>query len=127
MNKKLICGLTIIIFSIFFIQPVFSQEPEPPRIPEPSPEPKPIKIPDPEPIREPFPEESDTAKIQRLTEENIKLRDENFILQVQITELNKIIENLQAITMEQIKVIMELVTQLREAVFEDLFPSTKNL
>lgn len=127
MNKKLICGLTIIIFSIFFIQPVFSQEPEPPRIPEPSPEPKPIKIPDPEPIREPFPEESDTAKIQRLTEENIKLRDENFILQVQITELNKIIENLQAITMEQIKVIMELVTQLREAVFEDLFPSTENL
>ena len=127
MNKKLICGLTIIIFSIFFIQPVFSQEPEPPRIPEPSPGPKPIKIPDPEPIREPFPEESDTAKIQRLTEENIKLRDENFILQVQITELNKIIENLQAITMEQIKVIMELVTQLREAVFEDLFPSTENL
>ena len=127
MNKKLICGLTIIIFSIFFIQPVFSQEPEPPRIPEPSPEPKPIKIPDPEPIREPFPEESDTAKIQRLTEENIKLRDEHFILQVQITELNKIIENLQAITMEQIKVIMELVTQLREAVFEDLFPSTENL
>lgn len=127
MNKKLICGLTIIIFSIFLIQPVFSQEPEPPRIPEPSPEPKPIKIPDPEPIREPFPEESDTAKIQRLTEENIKLRDENFILQVQITELNKIIENLQAITMEQIKVIMELVTQLREAVFEDLFPSTENL
>ena len=127
MNKKLICGLTIIIFSIFFIQPVFSQEPGPPRIPEPSPEPKPIKIPDPEPIREPFPEESDTAKIQRLTEENNKLRDENFILQVQITELNKIIENLQAITMEQIKVIMELVTQLREAVFEDLFPSTENL
>jgi len=127
LNKKLICGLTIIIFSIFFIQPVFSQEPEPPRIPEPSPEPKPIKIPDPEPIREPFPEESDTAKIQRLTEENNKLRDENFILQVQITELNKIIENLQAITMEQIKVIMELVTQLREAVFEDLFPSTENL
>ena len=127
MNKKLICGLTIIIFSIFLIQPVFSQEPEPPRIPEPSPEPKPIKIPDPEPIREPFPEESDTAKIQRLTEENIKLRDENFILQVQITELNKIIENLQAITMEQIKVIMELVTQLRETMFEELFPSTENL
>ena len=127
LNKKLIFGLTIIIFSLFFIQPVFSQEPQPPRIPEPSPEPKPIKIPDPEPIREPFPEESDTAKIQRLTEENIKLREENFVLQVQITELNKIIENLHAITMEQIKVIMELVTQLREAVFEELFPSTVNL
>ena len=127
MNKNLLFGLTIIIFSLFFIEPVFSQEPEPPRIPEPSPEPKPIKIPDPEPIREPFPEESDTAKIQRLTEENTKLRGENFILQVQIVELNKIIENLHAITMEQIKVIMELVNQLRETVFEKLFSSTINL
>ena len=127
MNKNLLFGLTIIIFSLFFIEPVFSQEPEPPRIPEPSPEPKPIKIPDPEPIREPFPEESDTAKIQRLTEENTKLREENFILQVRIVELNKIIENLHAITMEQIKVIMELVNQLREAVFEKLVPPTINL
>jgi hypothetical protein len=127
LNKNLLFGLTIIIFSLFVIQPVFSQEPGPPRIPEPSPEPKPIKIPDPEPIREPFPEESDTAKIQRLTEENTKLREQNFILQVQITELNKIIENLHAITMEQIKVIMKLVTQLREAVFEKLGPPTINL
>jgi hypothetical protein len=126
-NKNLTFGLTIIIFSLFFIQPVFSQEPEPPRIPEPSPEPKPIKIPEPEPIREPFPEESDTAKIQRLTEENTKLREENFNLQVQITELNNTIENLYAITMEQIKVIMELVNQLREAVFEKLVPPTINL
>jgi hypothetical protein len=126
-NKNLTFGLTIIIFSLFFIQPVFSQEPEPPRIPEPSPEPKPIKIPEPEPIREPFPEESDTAKIQRLTEENTKLREENFNLQVQIIELNNTIENLYAITMEQIKVIMELVNQLREAVFEKLVPPTINL
>jgi len=127
LNKNLIFGLTIIIFSLFFIQPVFSQEPEPPRIPEPSPEPKPIKIPDPEPIREPFPEESDTTKIQRLTEENAMLREENFNLQVHIAELNDIIENLQAITMEQIKVILELVNLLRETVFEKPFSSTENL
>jgi hypothetical protein len=126
-NKNLTFGLMIVIFSLFFIHPVFSQEPEPPRIPEPSPEPKPIKIPEPEPIREPFPEESDTAKIQRLTEENTKLKEENFNLQVQITELNKKVENLYAITMEQIKLIMELVDQLREAVFEKLVPPTINL
>ena len=112
---------------MFFIQPVFSQEPEPPRIPEPSPEPKPIKIPDPEPIREPFPEESDTEKIQKLTKENEQLREENFNLRVQITELNKIIENLQAITLEQIKVIMNLVNQLQETIFEKSFPSMENL
>ncbi len=127
MNKSLIFGFTIIIFSLFFIPPVFSQEPEPPKIPEPSPEPKPIKIPDPEPIREPFPEESDTAKIQRLTEENSNLIEENFNLRVQISELNNIIEKLQEITMEQIKVILALVDQLRETVFEKPFSSAKNL
>ena len=127
MNKNLLFGLVIIIFSLFFIQPVFSQEPGPPTIPEPSPEPKPIKIPDPEPIREPFPEESDTAKIQRLTEENSNLREQNFNLQVQIAELNNIIEKLQEITLEQIKVIMTLVDQLRETVFENSFSSAKNL
>jgi outer membrane biosynthesis protein TonB len=127
LNKNLIFGLTIIISSFFLIQPVFSQEPEPPKIPEPSPEPKPIKIPEPEPIREPFPEESDTAKIQRLTEENTQLREDNFNLQVQITELNKTIENLHAITMEQIKVILALLDQLRETVFENPFSSEINL
>lgn len=120
LKKSFIFSITIIIFSLSSIPLVFSQEPEPPKIPEPSPEPKPIKVPEPEPIREPFPEESDTAKIQRLTEENTKLREENFNLQVQIAELNDVIENLQAITMEQIKVIMELVHQLREAIFESV-------
>ena len=62
MNKKFIFGISIIIFSLISIDPVFSQEPGPPKIPEPSPEPKPIKIPDPEPIREPFPEEGDAEK-----------------------------------------------------------------
>ncbi len=107
--------------------PVFSQEPEPPKIPEPSPEPKPIQVPDPEPIRQPFPEESDTAKIQRLTEENENLREINFNLQVQIAELNEIIEKLHAITMEQIKVILALVDQLQETIFEKLFSSKINL
>ena len=127
MNKNLIFGLTIIIFSLFFIQPVFSQEPGPPKIPEPSPGPAPIKIPEPEPIREPFPDESDSEKIQKLTEANAQLREENFNLKVQIAELNKIIENLQAITLEQIKVIMELVNQLQETLFENLFSSVTNL
>ena len=127
MNKNLIFGLTIVIFSLFFVQPVFSQEPGPPKIPEPSPEPKPIKIPEPEPIREPFPQESDTEKIQRLTAENTKLKEENLNLKVQNVELNKIIENLQAVTLEQIKVILELVNQLRETIFEKIIPSTINL
>ncbi len=127
MNKSIIFGISIIIFSLVTVNPVFSQEPEPPKIPEPSPEPKPIKIPEPEPIREPFPEESDTAKIQRLTEENERLREDNLNLQIQITELNKAIENLHAITMEQIKVILALLDQLREAVFENPFSSNNNL
>lgn len=125
MKNRLIFGILIIIFSLFSFNNAFSQEPVPPKIPEPSPEPKPIQIPDPEPIREPFPEESDAEKIQRLTEENERLQEDNFNLQVQITELNKIIENLQAITLEQIKVIMSLVEQLREVVFGESFhPST---
>jgi len=127
LKKNLIFGLTIIIFSLFFIQPGFSQEPEPPKFPEPSPGPTPIKIPEPEPIREPFPEESDAEKIQKLTEENAQLKEKNFNLQVQVAELNKIIENLQAITLEQIKVIMSLVNQLEETIFEKLFSSIINL
>ena len=127
MKKNLIFGLTILIFSVFFIQPSFSQEPEPPKFPEPSPGPTPIKIPEPEPIREPFPEESDAEKIQKLTEENAQLKEKNFNLQVQIAELNKIIENLQAITLEQIKVIMSLVSQLEETIFEKSYSSIINL
>ena len=107
--------------------PAYSQEPGPPKIPEPSPEPQPIPIPEPEPIREPFPEESDTEKIQRLSKENTQLREENLQLKIQVTELNKIIENLQAITLEQIKVIMQLVQQLQEAIFSMPYSSPTNL
>jgi len=119
-RKQMSFVLGGIVFLLLFMQPVYSQEPEPPKIPEPSPEPKPIKIPEPEPIRDPFPEESDSEKIQRLNEENSKLREENFKLQTEIVELNETIEKLRAITMEQIKVIMKLVSQLNEIVFEKL-------
>ena len=121
MKNVLVFGVTFVILFSFFISPAFSQEPGPPELPEPSPGPDPIKAPDPDPIQEPFPEESDSKKIQRLTEENNELKEQNLRLQVQINELNKIIENLQSITLEQIKVIMELVNQLNEALFGKLF------
>jgi hypothetical protein len=118
MNNKIIYLFFIVVFSLVLVNPVYSQEPGPPKIPEPSPEPQPIPIPEPEPIREPFPEESDTEKIERLTKENTQLKEENLRLQIQVNELNKIVENLQAITLEQIKVIMQLVQQLQEAIFD---------
>ena len=118
MNNKVIYLFFIVVFSLILVNPAYSQEPGPPKIPEPSPEPKPIPIPEPEPIREPFPEESDTEKIQRLTKENTQLKEKNLRLQIQVNELNKIIENLQAITLEQIKVIMQLVKQLQETIFD---------
>lgn len=125
-NYKIIY-LFFIVFSLVLFNPAYSQEPGPPKIPEPSPEPQPIPIPEPEPIREPFPKESDTEKIQRLTKENTQLKEENLRLQIQVTELNKIVENLQAITLEQIKVIMQLVQQLQEAIFDMPSSLEKNL
>jgi hypothetical protein len=118
MKNKIIYLLLIVVYSLVLVNPAYSQEPGPPKIPGPSPEPQPIPIPEPEPIREPFPEESDTEKIQRLTKENTQLTEENLRLQIQVNELNKIVENLQAITLEQIKVIMQLVQQLQEAIFD---------
>ena len=118
MNKKIIFGISVTLIALFSINSGFAQEPGPPKIPEPSPEPKPIKLPEPDPIREPFPEESDTEKIQRLTEENEQLQEENLRLKIQVNELNEIIEKLQAITLEQIKVIMQLVEQLKEIFYE---------
>ena len=120
MNLKIIFVFAIVSLGLFSINSAFSQEPEPPRIPEPSPEPKPIKLPEPDPIREPFPEESDTEKIKRLTDENDQLKEENLILQIKINELNETVEQLQAITREQIKVILQLVEQLREILFEGI-------
>ena len=123
------------IFSLAFLDSSFAQEirqePEPPRIPEPSPEPEPIKLPEPEPIPEPFPGESDSEKIQRLTKENGDLKSQNSKLQTQIADLqkensnlesevvllNQQIEKLREITLEQIKVIMDLVSKIREVIF----------
>lgn len=119
MNLKVALMLSIFTLGLLYTNPAFSQEPEPPKIPEPSPEPKPIKLPEPEPITEPFPEESDAEKIQRLTDENENLKKENLELKIRINELNEIVEKLQAITLEQIKVIMQLVEQLREVLFTE--------
>ena len=77
-EKKIILGFSVIILALISVNPAFSQEPGPPKIPEPSPEPEPIKLPEPDPIREPFPEESDAEKIQRLTEENEQLKEAVF-------------------------------------------------
>ena len=119
-EKKIILGFSVIILALISVNPAFSQEPGPTKIPEPSPEPEPMKLPEPDPIREPFPEESDAEKIQRLTKENEQLKEENLRLKIQINELNEIIEKLQAITLEQIKVIMQLVEQLKEALFDGI-------
>ena len=99
------------------------------------PEPEPIPQPEPEPIREPFPGLTDEEKLEQLTEENKKLKAENTklesqiddlkidksFLQNQIDELNKKLNDLNAVVLEQIKVIMSLVIQLKDTVFEKIF------
>ena len=144
MKKEILIG-TIVFISLFIIPNVFAQEvkqePEPPQIPEPTPEPEPIKLPEPEPVPEPFPEETESEKIQRLTEENNKLKQQNSNLQNEITklqqqkskldeEINSLkvrIEKLHEITMEQIRVIMDLVNRLKEVIFEKPILSLTNL
>ena len=115
-----------IIFSANLI-PSFAlepdQEPEPPQIPEPAPEPEPIPISKPPPPPEPFPGETTSEKIERLTLENEKLKQENKNLQSEISELNKKIQSLKDITMEQIRVILDLTNKLKEIIFEKLFSS----
>ena len=134
---------TLLLFSILFtsvlVNQTFAQQedqvPTPPPIPQPIPEPEPIPQPQPEPIKEPFPGLSDEEKLEQLTEENKKLKaekaklgsqidelkiDKSF-LQNQISELNKKLNNLNAVVLEQIKVIMSLVTQLKDTVFEKVF------
>lgn len=114
-NTTLVLSLLLLVP---FTQVVFAQieNPSPPRIPEPSPEPEPIAIPEPEPIKEPFPEETESEKIERLTEENEKLREENSNLEDQVTKLiqeivnlDEKIKELQTIILEQIKIIMNLI------------------
>ncbi len=137
------CLLTLLLFSILFtsvlVNQSFAQQedqiPTPPPIPQPIPEPEPIPQPEPQPIREPFPGLTDEEKLEQLTEENKKLKAENIklesqiddlkidksFLQNQIDELNKTLNNLHAVVLEQIKVIMSLVIQLKDTVFEKVF------
>lgn len=133
---------TLLLFSILFTgvfaNQTFAQEdqvPVPPPVPQPIPEPEPIPQPKPEPIKEPFPGLTDEERLEQLTEENKKLKaekaqlesqndklkiDKSF-LQNQIGELNKKLNDLNAVVLEQIKVIMNLVTQLKETLFEKVF------
>jgi len=128
-----------ILFTSIFANQTFAQEedqvPTPPPIPQPIPEPEPIPQPEPEPIREPFPGLTDEEKLEQLTEENKKLKAEKVklgsqiddlkidksFLQSQIDELNKKLNDLNAVVLEQIKVIMQLVIQLKNTVFEKVF------
>lgn len=117
------------------------EEPGPPQIPEPEPEPDPIRKSDPEPVPDPFPGETESEKIQRLTAENNNLKQQitnlqgeistlksdKLQLQAQISELNASIESLKEITMEQIRVIMDLANKLKDVLFEKIFSPTINL
>ena len=117
------------------------QEPEPPQIPEPTPEPEPIRTPDPVPVPDPFPGETESEKIQRLTKENNELKQQNInleveistlkneksILQAEILELNDTIQNLKELTMEQVRVIMDLANRLKDVLFEKILSATINL
>ncbi len=145
MKSSLIFGLTVMLLLVSSLQFTLAfeteQEPKPPGIPEPSPEPAPIQLPKSDPVPEPFPEDTDLEKIQRLTEENDKLKqqntnlqgqiltikNENSRLQAEILELNDSIANLKEIAMEQIQVIMDLVNRLKDVLFEKIFSPIINL
>ena len=107
----------------------------PPVIPQPEPEPDPITPKDPEPIEEPFPGLTDKEKIQKLTEENEKLKSENAelktetetfkiqknFLQDQIEDLKNKLADRKAVILEQIKVILFLVDQAKNAILDNFF------
>jgi len=134
---------TLLLFSILFTSVLANQSfaqqedqvPGPPPIPQPIPEPEPIPRPEPDPIEEPFPGLTDEEKLEQLIEENKKLKAEKAqlesqidelkieksFLRSQIDELNKKLNNLHAVVLEQIKVIMTLVIQLKDTVFEKVF------
>ena len=134
---------TLLLFSILFTSVLANQSfaqqedqvPIPPPIPQPIPEPEPIPQPKPEPIKEPFPGLTDEEKLEKLIEENKKLKAEKAqlgsqiddlkikksFLQSQIDKLNKKLNDLNAVVLEQIKVIMQLVVQLKNTVFENVF------
>ncbi len=132
---------TLLLFSILFTSVLANQTfaledqvPIPP-VPQPIPEPEPIPQPKPKPIEEPFPGLTEEEKLEQLTEENKKLKAEKAqleskvnelkiekgFLQNQIDALHKQLNDLNAVALEQIKVIMDLVLQLKETVFEKVF------
>jgi uncharacterized coiled-coil DUF342 family protein len=55
------------------------------------------------------------------------LKNEKSRLQAEISELNYSLQNLREVTLEQIRVIMELANQLKEIIFEKIFPPTIKL
>ena len=79
----------------------------------------------------PSPEESDSEKIKRLTQENNNLEQQNknlqtqisslnnekYRLQEEISELNNSIKNLKEVVLEQLHVIMELTNQIKKIFF----------
>jgi len=132
---------TLLLFSILFTSVLANQTfaledqvPIPP-VPQPIPEPEPIPQPKPKPIEEPFPGLTEEEKLEQLTEENKKLKAEKAQLESQVNELkiekgflqnqinalHKQLNDINAVALEQIKVIMDLVTQLKETVFEKVF------
>ena len=136
---------TLLLFSILFSaslsNQVFAQDPGPPPVPQPIPEPEPIPKKEPKPIEEPFPGLTDEEKIEKLTEENKKLKAEKAqlesqvkdlkiekgFLENQIAELQIKLENLNAIVLEQIKVLLQLAAQIKEMMFEGLFSSSNSV
>jgi len=137
----------ILLATLIFLIPLSSiisfdqinaqKEPSPPYIPNPEPEPIPIPKKVPEPIQEPFPSLSDEERLAKLIKENEELKSENSKLESQVTnleiqkdflqtkvgELTKKLEDLNAVVREQINVIMSLVTQLKETIFDGIIPS----
>jgi peptidoglycan hydrolase CwlO-like protein len=142
MKTSILFGMIVLLASVSFSQTTFAieteQEPGPPQIPEPSPTPEPIRMPEPGPTPDPFPEESDSEKVKQLTEENDNLKQQNknlqnqisslnnekSRLQAEISELNNSIQSLKEITLEQIRVIMDLANQLKEIIYEKIFSPT---
>ena len=145
MKTIFIFYMIILLASVSFLQITLAFETEeesgPPQIPEPGPISEPIKLPDPDPVPDPFPEESNSEKVKRLTKENNNLKQQNKNLQNQITslnddksrlqtellELNSYIQSLKEITLEQVQVILQLVNQLKETIYEKIFSPTISL
>ena len=139
---KVILLVTLIflipLLSIISFDQINAQiEPLPPSIPNPEPEPLPIPKKEPEPIREPFPSLTDEERLAKLTKENEELKSENSKLESQVTnleiqkgflqtkvdDLTKKLKDLNEVVLEQIKVIMDLVTNLKETIFDGIISS----